>query len=214
MPDTVSTGLRRTSPLARYWQGADAARMSAGAVSVEELPFQGVIRLQRREATPAFMNLVADILGAEAPVDPNTCAGESPACLWAAPNEWLLVTSPDKDQALAIALQQRLDEALPGETVAVTLLSDAHAVLKISGAAARDLLAKGCSLDLGPGQFSYGKCAATLLEQVPVTLYPMANESAYCLMVDRSYAAFIWDWLAHAMREFGEAAKSPDGVSS
>lgn len=205
MLDNPQAILARKSPLARYWDDKDYAYMTAGLVSVRELPFQGVIKLQCRECTPAFLAAAKAILGTELPQSPNTRTGDSPACLWVAPNEWVIVTPPEQDRGLAHQLSQHLTDTLPEATTAVTVMTDSRTALTIEGPAAAALMAEGCSLDLHPDQFPEGQCASTLLEQVPMMLYPEAN-GAYVLFVDRSYAAFVWDWLAQAIQAFNDPA--------
>jgi len=202
MPDNTLSSLSRKSPLARFWGGTDHAVISADSVSVTELPFQGVIKLQCRNCSPQFLAAVKSVLSVELPQVPNTRVGESPVCLWVAPNEWLLITPAGDDAALAEQLSQHLAQSLPEDNVAVTLISDSRTVLEITGAAAVELIAKGCGLDLHPEQFNEGQCAVSLLEQIPMTLYVEKAELEYRMLVDRSYAAFAWEWLAHALKEF------------
>ena len=202
MTSAQQTTLIRRSPLARYWLGDECACLEAGTVKVEELPFQGVVRIQARRQSERFLELCREQVGINLPTDPNTCTGTSPHCLWVAVNEWLLVTPADEEEQVAHNLTVKLTEQLPGELFAVTVISDARSVFQISGSAARDLLAKGCSLDLHPEKFTAGRCAGTLLEQVTITLYRIDSSDSYQLMVDRSFAAFVWDWLTQAIKEF------------
>lgn len=199
------TSLPRKSPLARFQGDSGAAMLSVGTVQVVELPFQGVLRVQCRDANPAFQAVARDVLGVKLPLSANTRRRGAVDCLWIGPNDWLLVTRPVEDNRLLQQLQTRLAK-LQELTTAVTLLTDARTVLQVSGAAARDLLNKGCALDLHPDAFAPGQCAMTLLEQVPVALYPGDEHECYYLLVDRSYAAFVWRWLQCAIKEFGEAA--------
>lgn len=202
MLDTTQSPLARKSPLARYWGAAPHAIMTTGSVSVRELPFQGVIKLQCRDCSPQFLAASKTILGVDLPQTPNTRVGDSPACMWVAPNEWVIVTEANHDQELADKLSQHLAQTLGGANTATTVITDSRVALKIEGPDAANLIAKGCSLDLHPEKFSEGQCAVTLLEQVPMMLYPEGNPLSYILFLDRSYAAFVWDWLASALKEF------------
>ena len=195
-----NTGLARRSPLARFWGDNDYASVSVGSVSVQELPFQGVIRLQCRACSPKFMEIARDILGYELPQQANTFAGDSVVSVWASPNEWILVTPAGEDEALAEQLLSRFEAELD-VSFAVTVITDGRSVLQISGASASTLISKGCTLDLRHEKFADGQCASSLLEQVPMTLYRTAKDN-FIVLVDRSYAAFTWEWLAHALREF------------
>jgi sarcosine oxidase subunit gamma len=70
------------------------------------------------------------------------------------------------------------------------------------GAAARRLLTKGCTLDLHPGVFGPGQCAQTGLAKAGVLIRPLPDNSGYDLIVRRSFADYLWQWLLRAGREY------------
>ena len=81
--------------------------------------------------------------------------------------------------------------------------SHAWTRLSISGPASRPLLAKGCVLDLDPKQFPSGACAATGIARMRVVLWRADDDMRYDLLVGRSYAVSLWEWLMEAALEFG-----------
>ena len=70
---------------------------------------------------------------------------------------------------------------------------------------ARDLLAKGCSLDLHPRVFGRGGCAQSHLAKAQVVLHQVSDEPAFDLYVLRSFADYLWAWLEDAAGEYGLA---------
>jgi sarcosine oxidase subunit gamma len=84
----------------------------------------------------------------------------------------------------------------------VTDLSAARAVIEITGPRARELLEKGCSIDLHPRAFAPGNCAQTLFARLPVIIDQIAAAPAYRLFVRRSAARWLCDWLIDAAEEF------------
>ncbi len=75
----------------------------------------------------------------------------------AGPDEWLVV-GPDGDTLDLIRL---LTEAVADDPGSVVDVSANRSTLVVSGPNARDLLEKGCTLDLHPRTFGAGRCAQT-----------------------------------------------------
>ena len=110
-------------------------------------------------------------------------------------------------RALAIAPIEReaaLEEALARAFAAqleadVALVSDMHAVFRVSGKGALDVLRQGAPLDLSPGAFPPGAVAGTELWAVTVLILRGPEpEPAFTLLVDNSFAGYVEDWLAVA----------------
>jgi sarcosine oxidase subunit gamma len=87
----------------------------------------------------------------------------------------------------------------------VTDVSSGQTVIAIDGEYARDLLAKGCTLDLHPRVFGPGACAQTLLAKAPVLICQRRDATRFELIVRRSFADYLWRWLEEAAKEFGMA---------
>ena len=201
MAEKRSIPAQRRSPLSRFWGGGTGAAISEPGLRVRELPFAGVLLLQCAGGEEVFAEQVRAAVGVRPPREPNRRRGESPACLWVAPGEWLLVTPSGEDEAIAERLRTHLSRRPVAGCHAATLITDARVVLRIDGAHAASLLNKGCGLDLDPSVFGYGKCATSRLERIGITVYPEAD-SGFRVIVERSYAAFAFEWLAHAAKEF------------
>ena len=95
--------------------------------------------------------------------------------------------------------------ALAGQTYALTELGDSRCCITLAGPRARDLLVKGCPLDLHPRAFGAGRCAQSLIAKAGVTLYQVSDEPAYQIYVLRSFAEYLWLWLEDGAREYGLA---------
>lgn len=182
---------------------ADAGRAAGAGVLVCERAPRGQIALRGDAADAAFMEAVAAVLGFVPPVDPTTAAGGAafPRLLWLGPDEWLAVTEDGEAAETAKAL----GSALAGRHAQALDVSDARAVIGLGGPAARDVLAKGCTLDLHPRVFGAGRVARTLLARAPVILHQLVDTPEYDLYVARSYADYLWAWLEDAGAEFGAA---------
>jgi sarcosine oxidase subunit gamma len=87
------------------------------------------------------------------------------------------------------------------EFAAIVDQSHGRAVLAVEGERIRDLLAKGCRIDLHPEVFAAGRCAQTLLGPFAVLLHCLAP-TRFEIHVARSYAHSLHEWLQDAALEF------------
>lgn len=171
----------------------------AGVILAEErLP--GLLNLRGDAENKAFQAAVDKAVGAEAPTDPNTVTeGKDNAVLWLGPDEWLIVTAPGKEAAI----ETSLDKGLAGLHASVVDLSDNYTVLRLSGSKARWVLAKGWPVDLHPRSFGPGQCAQSHLAHANVVLWQIDDAPSYRLIVRRSFARYLWEWLLDASLEVG-----------
>lgn len=123
---------------------------------------------------------------------------EAGSALWLTPGAWLVVAEERDDGAL----YQRLRQAVAG-LAAVADQGHGRAVLRLSGPRARDVLAKGCRLDLDPRFFRPGMCAQTVIAQIGVLLHQIDERPTYELYVFAGYAVDFLDWLTSSAVEFG-----------
>lgn len=188
----------RQSPL-----GHRAATLAATpeAVHLRELPFLTQLNLRVDAGGPAAGPL-AEALGGSLPTAPNTAARAGDlTTLWLGPDEWLVVAPGGAPEDLEKSLRQ----AIGTEPGAVVDQSAHRTTLEVTGACARDVLAKGCSLDLHPRVFGAGSCAQTLLAQAPVLLLARGGEdTTYWLLVRSSLASYVVDWLLDASVEYAQ----------
>jgi sarcosine oxidase subunit gamma len=199
----MSDPSQRLSPLATLHLGDRDAQASPDAlVQLAEKRALGKINLRADPADVALMGAIENVLGYGLPRDANRTNGErSRGALWLGPDEWL-VTVPGGQE---IALFEALFQAAAGHHAALSDVSDARTVLTLSGPRAREVLEKGCSLDLHPRAFQTGHCAQTRLARAAILLHQTADAPAYDIHVAWSFAAYLWVWLEDAAAEYGVA---------
>jgi sarcosine oxidase subunit gamma len=184
----------RRSPLAH--RAADLARASSSRVRLAELPFCAMVNL-RVDPGSVAAHRIGSHLGADLP-PPNTVAGAGDrSLLWLGPDEWL-VTEPDAD---AVAVLDLLATALDGDPGSLVDVSAHRTTVAVRGADARDLLEKGCAIDLHPRAFAPGRCAQTTLGRTLVVVWHVGDEE-YRLLVGSSFAGYLADWLVDAAAEY------------
>lgn len=109
------------------------------------------------------------------------------------PDNWLVVDAADP------AFGRRLED--DGGLHALDM-SSARARLTLEGAAVRDLLAVGATIDLRPARFPAGAFAQTPAGNATTILHATAADR-FDVYVARSFAQSWLVWLTQAGREFG-----------
>ncbi len=182
-----------------------AARAVAGAheagVRLSERRFRGHVNLRFDGADTALASALEGALGFALPAKPNTSAvAGGVTALWLGPDEWLVVTAEGREARVAAALRQALAGA-----GAVTEVGDARTVIALAGPRAREVLMKGCSLDLHASVFTPGRCAQSAVARAQAILHLVDKRPEFELYVQRSFAEYLWRWLEDAAAEYGLA---------
>ena len=127
---------------------------------------------------------------ADFPTVPNTTAQvDGRVVLWLGPDEWLVLGGTEAD----------FPDALSAVDVSANRVA-----FELRGDGARDVLARGSSLDLDAEQFPVGACAQTLLARAEVILHRTAD--AYVIFVRPSFAPYLRAWLDDAIERVGSGA--------
>jgi len=112
------------------------------------------------------------------------------------PERWLLLLPAAAGGVNAAAWQRRCAGA-----GTVVELSAGYRAFVLTGSATREVLRRGCRLDLDPAVFTAGAAAATSMAQVAVTL--AALPAGFLLLTPSSTARHFEEWLEGAARAFG-----------
>jgi sarcosine oxidase subunit gamma len=198
MPESI----QRASPLARFERERPRLPPAHGdaGVTAWERAFCSHVNLRLDPANPEALAAVRAVLGVALPLQPNSVThDENISVLWLGPNEWLIVL-PDGAAAASMAALQR---ALHGQFFAVTEVSGGQTIVVLRGKHVRDVLAKGCPLDLHPRSFGPGRCAQSHLAKAPILLHQRDDDPTFELIVRRSFADYLWLWLSSAADEYG-----------
>ncbi|MGH6934392.1 MAG: sarcosine oxidase subunit gamma [Dongiaceae bacterium] len=196
----------RRSPLAHRGLAAKAAADTGGAEFIMgERAHRLQIDLRGDLDDAVFTAAVHGATGLRLPAEANrfSVAGDL-AGLWLGPNEWL-VTGPRGREADMTA---RLLTAFAATHAAAIDVSEARTVIVAAGPRARDVLAKGISLDLHPRLFGPGHCAQTGLAGANIILRQLDSVPSFDIHVLDSFAEHLWQWLEGAAREFRIAVRS------
>lgn len=175
---------------------------SDAGVVLTEIPFRTKLVLRGNPSEKAFVSAVKSVLGAAPPAEPNTVAATKDIrILWTGPDEWM-VYGDEAD------LAARLANKLEGLHAAVTEVTEHHTMIRLSGRHARDVMAKGCAIDLHPREFGPGRCAQSHIGRVTVLFDQIDEVPTYDILVRASFAEYLWMYLEDAGLEFGVRIES------
>jgi len=161
-----------------------------------KLPKKTLINLRGEDK---IKTRLAELFGAGLPVKPNqVIAIGARRALWLGPDETLLMLEETQEADFLLSAKN----LLAGSHYAATLVSNALSIFHLGGKHCRDVLAKGCGLDLHPEYFVSGMCAQSMLGHAAVTL--SAEEDGSILLFCRnSFSDYIICWLKDAGLETG-----------
>jgi sarcosine oxidase subunit gamma len=188
--------LERTSPL-QPW--AERFAELPNSVAIVEEPFVTMVDVRVDPSGPGAQ-AAAEVLGLELPTTASTYAKSADTTvIWQGPDEWLVtgtaLSGPE--------LEARLREAVAAHGGAAVDVSGQRTTLSLSGSHSRDVLAKGCALDLHPQTFGDGTAAETKLGQAGVILLAVnGSGDDYRILVRSSFARYLADWLLDAAQEY------------
>jgi sarcosine oxidase, subunit gamma len=160
-----------------------------------------IIRVQTWDSESFVPSAVDAVLGITWPKATGAVASGRADIICVGPTDWLvLAADPDATPWL-----HRLDALFQGSTFRATDVSQALIRIQIEGPEVRDLLAKGCALDLHPPLFPPGRSARTRFAGMPVIVH-CTGTSTFELVVTQSYADYLLAWLDDAALEFSGTA--------
>ena len=189
----------------------EATELSGPALFLARAPAEGLIVLRLRADDQVGHMAAAQALGVRLPLTPRRPSETAALQIyWTAPNAWLIATRSGG----AADLLARLHGSLANQDAAVVEASDARTIFRISGAAARRLLARGTGVDLHPRAFKAGDVALTRFAGLSALLHQVSDEPAFVLYAERPAEHYLWTWLTDAAHEFGVPANHEESAST
>ncbi|MBN3725559.1 sarcosine oxidase subunit gamma [Burkholderia sp. Ac-20379] len=182
-------GMRLESPLVGAQDVLKPHQAKASQkFQLRERPFLDLVNVRGELSDPAFVEAFERVVGVKPPATPNTIArGAEYDVLWLGPDEWLVRSH---GPVAAGQLEAKLAPALAGRYAAAVDVGSGFTVLEVSGERVRDVISRGCPLDLTPRGFGAGQCAQSHYFKAPLTLVP-TGEQSYDLVIRRSFADYF-----------------------
>ena len=167
------------------------------AIGMREIADRGTIDLRGLASDRKFMAAAKQALGIDLPKQPRTSASWGDVkLLWLSIDQWLILATRTK----AVELLSALNKSLAGIHALAVDVSDMRAVIRLEGEGAREVLMKGCSLDLLSGEYGPGTVRRMHFAEI-AALLQVIDDDVFDVYVFRSYADYAWDYLLATARE-------------
>ena len=115
--------------------------------------------------------------------------------LWNAPKTWLIIS--DKENIIDI-----IKEKCSEENFAITDISHSRTVIQIKGAQAREVLKKGCPLNIS--EFEINNCAGSVFHGITIFVDCINDKpDTFNLLTLRSFGESFYHHITDACLEFG-----------
>ncbi|SEW02702.1 sarcosine oxidase subunit gamma [Cognatiyoonia koreensis] len=158
-------------------------RVSEGAIKVADVGLRGMISLRGDLSSRKLRKVCTDLTGAQFPEQGKASGGLA----WMSRDEVLIMVDYNTvETALA-----KIAKALKGRHHLAVNVSDARAVMTVSGPYAREVIAKLAPVDLHPGSFGVGDFRRTRLGQVAAAFWMHADD-AFTVICFRSVGDYTF----------------------
>ncbi len=195
MPDPM----QRQHALASFLNGNSVPDSGYPGMRLEVRPHYGYLNLRGDPGDERFLQAIQQMLGQPPPTVPNTFTAGEHTIYWLGPDEWLLATAPGEEKELA----GRLAKSLAGQCCSLVDLTGGQILLRLAGPQVREVLAKGCTLDLHLRTFEVGRCAQTTLAKTSMLVALVDDAPTFDVIVRRSFAEYAARWLLHSSATAG-----------
>ena len=146
----------------------------------------------------SILPIFNDVMDLNLDIAPNTVSKHSGNfALWLGPDERLVLVANDK----ILDLAQRLERELNGRHYSFVEVSSGQVIFDLKGKEVRNVISKGCSVDLHHKYFNIGQCVQTAIDKINVICFPI-EENHIRIIVRTSYARALIGWFEDACLEF------------
>jgi sarcosine oxidase subunit gamma len=187
------------SPLDRTLVAGPYGAQGEAGVSLTETRNFDLVQVMARRGKAAEMNKAAKAtFGVAAPETPKAMGAANATLIWSGPDQFF-VLSKGKHTIASLAPVFAASASLSDQ-------SHARAMISISGAKARMMLAKLSSIDLHHDMFPAGSAAATSMDHTSVTLWRGQDRdglAVFNLLVFATFAESLWHTMLDAAAEYG-----------
>jgi len=134
----------------------------------------------------------------ELPIDnPKVTANKETRILWSAPRTWLIIS---RKKNIIRNIKDKCDH----ENFAVTDISHSRAVIQIKGLQAKEVLKKGCPININ--EIQVNNCAGTIFNGITIVVdFVNNNPDTFNLLALRSFGETFYHHITDAALEFGYA---------
>lgn len=167
------------------------------SIDLREITGRGMIDLRGLASDRKFLAAAKSVLGADLPKTPRSSVSWGDIkLLWLSIDQWLILCPGARTAELLSSLRK----ALAGIHSLAVDVSDMRAVLRLEGEGTREVLMKGCSLDLLGGEYAPGTVRRMRYAEIAALLH-VVEDTVFDIYVFRSYADYAWEFILRTARE-------------
>ncbi len=182
-------------------ENAGAQNANCG-VLLREAALLGHLTLRGNPDNELFLKGVEEVLGVKLPTEPCSSEAAGQTCVyWLGPTEWLVIVEGGTEADV----EARLRQTLHGH-FAVVDVSGGQTLINLSGEGVEGVLKKSSGYDFHPGHFGPGRCVQTTFAKA-TALVSKKTDGSFDLVVRRSFADYLFSWIADAAAEYGFAVE-------
>ena len=186
------------SALASVYNPGTRGAGSGDAVTITEIVGRDIVQFAAwQDTVDAAAKKAAKTVGHALPADTFSAASKGKTSVFRIAPEKFLIVCP-----LRAKMGEALSKAFKAEQAVVTELGHSRTILRVSGEAAREVLARGLPVDLEPGVFAPGAFAQSGIHGVSVVCHRSGRDQ-FDLIVPRNFAVVIYEWLEETAAQFG-----------
>ncbi len=184
--------ISETLPLDNFHAAVKNPKGTAG-VSIEDRRNRGVIQIFAKNGKTKAVERALKIKQTPG----KTTQQKNFSAIPVSPGQWVLVS-----QTANSGFAKTIAKKLKGIGY-VSEQSDSRVIFRVSGPNARQLMQKGCRLDLHPSVAKAGFCGQTQMAQMGVLIHQVDNKPSFDVLVYSGFAQDFAEWLHHSAVEFG-----------
>ena len=170
--------------------------LTAPQIELSEIPHLGKLNIR---CDSINRDEVSKLIQCNLPAEPNYMSNKAGRfAVSLGPDEYLLLAEPGSESQL----EQILRSSHLLEHISVVNVSDAFCAIRLSGIKVRELLSKGCPIDLHPNNFYSNRTAQCELALANVILICLEDNEFVCIC-RTSFAEYVLDWCIDAGQEYG-----------
>lgn len=132
--------------------------------------------------------------GLDLPAAGLSAGNDSMRLIWGGEGLWYALGARVAGRDLEVELKSLLSGV-----AAIVDHSDGRAIVRVSGARTRDVLAKGIPIDLHARAFKPGQVAITHASHIGVILWQVDDKPTYDIAMFRSFSGSFVSWLKHSV---------------
>ena len=174
-----------------------AATGNPGVRIREITEFAALAVIARRGCASEVAAVLAHHVGSPIADAAKRAEGAALSVTGTAPGQWLVVERGGSRNEV-----ERVRAEL-SEIAAVTDQGDGRLIIEMSGARARDALAKGIAIDLDASVFKIGDAAQTSAAHIGLQIALLDETPTFEIISARSTAESFWSWLVASAAEYG-----------